>query len=267
MILSGLKVSGYNYIGRPTLATIGNPAYWFDYRFNLVTQTYSGVLRANSLGDLSINSLLLQSIPVSSNTRRPKVYSDGIGHDDNLTAFRGSANSNLNFLLQGKAHLIISVFKLNAVGGNTLSLFSSGRTGSASYLFIVNPTSGDQRLFVRCNNDAGSTLFTNQTPIESLPLDEFCFIATLYYGGGTGSNNRKIWIKNSQYTFTSNPTYGTGDPDTFTVINSNGTVNYKLKMGVGYNLDGKSISECDAFFTLAVNTLKSDSEYSSLVTP
>jgi hypothetical protein len=269
MILSGLKVSGYNYIGRPTLATIGNPAYWFDYRFNLVTQTYSSVLRANSLGDLSTNSLLLQSTPVSANTRRPVVFSDGLGMDAAnlaITAFSGAAGGKLDFIHKGAPHLLMCVIKITGTTGNNISFPSIGTAPGFGFRIANFP---NPLLSAITFNDAGSNIGAQNTAANSIPLDEFILVHRLYYGSGTGSNNTKMWIKDSQSTFTFNPTFGTNtaSPDKISAWNSNGSVDYRMKMCIGYDLTGKSIAECDAFRTLAVNTLKSDLEYSSLVTP
>jgi hypothetical protein len=262
MILSGAKLSGVNYIGTPSLNTIGTPAWYFDYRFNRTSQLYSGIERVNSLGDLSPSQIVLQSGPVSSNTRRPKVFSDSIGMDDNITNFSGSNFSGrADFVVRGAPCLMMAVVSINDAIGNTINF--PGSSGSPSFNFRVEIS--NMRLSCVFVNDAGSNIGNNVTPVSSIPLNEFILVQRLYYGSGTGSNNLKMIIKNSVTTLTYNPTFASNSLGTFN-FSSNGTVDHRFKMSIGYDLTGKSPAQCDAFQALAVATLKADPEYASLVT-
>jgi hypothetical protein len=277
MILSASKISGYNYTATPTLGTIAEPICWFDWRFGRTDgNVVGGALRVNSLNDLSPNNFLLEAR--LNRIDQPMVLSDGLGMDDTIgtkapAVFRrNGSNSKYEIFHKGNPFLIMAVVKpiIPASNLNFFGTNSSNTTSVAGLRFRAN--AANNRLELSFRNDAGTLITNVVTPNNSVPTGDFLFIAAQYYGGGTGSNNLKIWINNTQYTFTANPTFGTGTcPELCAWQGAGGTVSsayeFSQKLAIAYNLTGKTSSEIDDFRTLAITTLKRDPEYSSLTTP
>lgn len=265
MILSATKIQGYNYTATPTLATIGKLITWYDYRRGLASQDFSGTERALSLADLSDNNFQLNSVGVSNNTRRPIVYADGLGNIANITSFKSTAlNDNVNKFHNGSPYLIFSVISLNDTVGTQVDICGTTLSGQPGISLRI--AASTRVLACLTQNDAGDNIGAQNTPTNSIPLDEFILVQRLYYGSGTGSNNVKTYIKDTLYENTFNPTFGTGQASDMRWLTTIGNVEFKGKMMASWDLTGKTPAECDAFRTLAVNTLKSDLEYSSLTT-
>jgi hypothetical protein len=279
MILSGLKISGYNYIGRTTLSTIATPICWYDWRFGRTDGVVvGGALRVASLADLSPNNFLLEANVGTSN--KPMILSDGIGMDDtigtkNAAIFRKlGTNPKYETLHKGNPFLIMAVIKPIVFSSfvNLLGTQISSTVSSAGLRFRIDGSGGNNRLQLSIHNDAGTGVINVNTGTGTISTGSFYFIAAQYYGSGSGSNNLKIWINNTQYTFTANPTFGTGACPLLAIAHGAGGLasnafEFSQKFAIAYDLTGKSTAEIDAFRILAINTLKSDLEYSSLVTP
>jgi hypothetical protein len=264
MIISASKIQGYHYRATPNLGTIGELMCWYDYRKGIVTQEYSSILRVNSLADQSPNGFQLNSSATSTNTTRPRVLTGGIGNTTDRTTFNSAPNPVQNILHNGSAYLIFSVAKLvtTAASGN-FNLLGTGNAPGAAFRILAST----RQLGMITNNNAGTNIGTQNTPTDSVPLDEFVLFQRLYYGGGTGTNNVKQYIADDLYQFTFNPTFGTNNSITHNVLNTGAaTINFNWKTTACWNLTGKTPAECDDFRLLAVDTLKKDPEYSSLVT-
>ncbi|MBL6448581.1 hypothetical protein JMN32_19880 [Fulvivirga sp. 29W222] len=266
MIISASKVQGYNYSATPDMSTIGKLITWYDYRNGLNQADFSGTQRAISLADGSSNQYQLNSPSVSNNVRRPIVYADAIGNIGNITSFTAAPSAAINKLHNGSAFLIMTVISLNDTIGTVLSFPLSSAIGKPGINFGITPST--RRLRCLWQNDAGTNIggFNNSADDNIIPLEEFVLIQLMYYGSGTGTNNLKYYVKSTAKSITFNPTFGSGQASSIACFNSIGNVEFKAKMQAIYDLSGKSIAECDAFRTLAVNTLKLDSEYSSLIT-
>lgn len=276
MIVSGYEVSGYNFRGKATLGSIGELISWHDWRYGRTDGVFSSITRAVTLNDLSQNNFLLDGVSVSASNTRPMVLSDGLGMDNaiatkNATTFRRlGTNSKYEILHKGNPFLIMAVIKpivVSSVVNIFATTISSPKAGFRLRLLNTN-----SRVDCSWFNDAGTGISTSQTAVNSIVTGSFYFICAQYYGSGTGSNNFKIWINNTQYTFTVNPTFGTGPCDGLFAWQGAGGLaslayEYSQKLAVAYNLTGKSTAQIDAFRALAISTLKQDSEYSGLTTP
>jgi hypothetical protein len=278
MILSASKISGYNYTASPTLGTIAEPICWFDWRFGREDRVYSGVTRVFTINDLSPNNFLLEGSTTNANTSRPMLLSDGIGMDINISTTRGASlqrqitDSKYEILHKGNPFLIMNVVKPVTLDNFIFLLSTNGATTAvppAGLRFRIDSVNSRVDLLIR--NDAGTAIVNVNTGTGSISTGGFTFIAAQYYGSGSGSNNLKIWINNNQYTFTANPTFGTGVCAILRAFSSAGppgnTSDFSTKLGIAYDLTGKTASEIDDFRTLAITTLKRDPEYSSLTTP
>lgn len=276
MILNGYKVYGYNYLGEPTLGSIGELIQWHDWRFGRVDGTFSGATRAFTLNDLSQNGFLLEGSSTGGGNTRPMVLADGLGMDDTIATkaaanFRKlGTNSKYEVFHKGNPFLIMCVVKPIVISSN-LNFFATSLAGTKAG-FRMRFTTTNSRLELLVWDDSGTSLGVNQTAVNSIVAGNTYFICAQYYGSGTGSNNLKMWINNTQYTFTYNPTFGTGPCDGLYAWQGAGGIaanayEFSQKLAVSYNLTGKSTVQIDAFRALAITTLKQDSEYSSLVTP
>jgi hypothetical protein len=268
MIISGYKVSGYNYLGQVQLRSIGKVLYHYDDRFGLESQVYSSVLRANSLQDLSTLGLSLNSSQVSNNITRPRILANGLGANNaNASAVNliGNYRTELGLIHKGNPVFQMFVAKLDNTVGSSVNFFSTLLSGKAGAQLRLLP--GTRSLNFICLNNAGTNIRNYGTATNSVPLNEICMFAHLYYGAGTGSSNSKLWIKNVRSDFTSNPTHGTDEAVLYNNFSSIGNVEFEKQMSVGYDLTGKNISQCDAFAQIAFNTVKLDTRYSSLLTP
>lgn len=268
MEINGYEVSGYEFLGTNKLLGIGSVGYYHDYRLGLTQQNYSGIDRVNSLFDSGPGSNLLLSGPSSTNTTRPKVLSGGIGQNNvspvavNLSA---PYTNSLAPFHKGNPVFQMFVAKLDNTVGTQLQMCTTLRSGTPGCTFRIIPS--NRQLGILIQNNAGTNIRSQITAVNSVPLNEFCVFAHLYYGSGTGSNNVKLWIKDSLTQFTSNPTYGTNDGATYNNFTTIGAVEFVAKMSIGYNLTGKTPAQCDAFAALAFETLIQDTEYSGLVIP
>jgi hypothetical protein len=274
--MSGYKVAGYHYHGKPDLGSIGELISWHDWRFGRTDGVFSGTTRVLTLNDLSPNGFLLEGSPVSSSQTRPMVLPDGLGMDDTIASKNAAnfrklgSNSKYEILHKGSPFLIMVVVKPIVISSN-LNIFATSLSGVKAGFRLRFAASSS---LIGCSwfNDAGTGISSNQTSVNSITAGSFLFICAQYYGSGTGSNNFKIWINNTQYTFTVNPTFGTGPCDGLYSWQGAGgaagsAYEFSQKLAVSYNLTGKSTAQIDAFRALAISTLKQDSEYSGLTTP
>jgi hypothetical protein len=260
MILSGHKLYGYEYIGVPNLQTIGTLIFHYDYRRGA---TIEGG-RVSAWRDLGPNSLTL----TAESFRRFYDDTDGFGDDANAVTvqMRASFKPALNKLHLGNPFLFFAVVNFPAAPSalNRLA-FTSQPANTAGQEFAIINTTGVFRCVVQ--NDSDTAIVNNSS--AAIPTNEFILLMRYYYGSGTGSNNTKTVVKSTTSTFTSNPTFGTGNcSDLIIGKNSAGTGdNYRIKTIGAYDLTGKNSSQVDSFVATFISTLKSDPEYSSLVTP
>jgi hypothetical protein len=266
MIISASKIQGYHYRATPNLGTIGELMCWYDYRKGIITQEYSSILRVNSLADQSPNGFQLNSTAVNANITRPRVLTGGIGNTTDRTTFNSAPNPVQNILHNGSAYLIFSVAKLvTTAASGSFQLLTTGVTGFAGFNWRI--LANTRQLSAITNNNTGTNIGAQNTPVDSVPLDEFVLFQRLYYGGGTGTNNVKQYIADDLYQATFNPTFGTNNSIGHGLFNTGAaTINFNWKTTACWNLTGKTPAECDDFRLLAVDTLKRDPEYSSLVT-
>lgn len=257
MIAEGITIQGHNYIAAPSLGTLGNLIFLFDYR--RAADIASGRLRQWS--DLGNNGFSFNQPTVS---RRFISYVDGLG-DDTTTAqviqMLGGHLSPLNKLKDGSANLFFCVIKLENLNSR-INICVTGGSGVAGTIFQILETSGN----FRCQINDGSGLIVNRS-IAAVPIGEYVLLTKLYYGSGSGSNNHILKVKNLTSTFTDNPVFNTTDNSNgINIGKSTGTGDFKFKLLGSYDLTGKTPAECDTFYTNFINTLKSDLEYSTLIT-
>lgn len=277
MTLTGLKLSGYSYNGLPTLSTIGNPICWYDWRFGRVDYgILSGALRIQSLSDQSPNNFLLEAN--IGTTNRPMILSDGIGMDatigtkNSATIKRSGSDLKYEALHKGNPFLIMTVVK-PIVQSTSVNIFATQISNSPTSAGVRLRLDGaNTRVQFSMHNDAGTFITNVNTGVGTISTGSFYFIAVQYYGSGTGSNNLKIWINSTQYTFTTNPTFGTGTCPLLAISHGSGgaaagAYEFSQKFAIAYDLTGKTSAQIDAFTALAISTLKTDSEYSGLITP
>jgi hypothetical protein len=185
---------------------------------------------------------------------------------------RTGTHSKYEILHKGNPYLIMAVVK-PIVMSSSLNFFGTEISNSpttAGLRFRVDGT--NTRVQLAVFNDSPISVINVNTGTGTIATGSFYFIAAQYYGSGTGSNNLKIWINNTQYTFTANPTFGTGPCNSLSAWRGSGgaagsAFEFSQKLALAYDLTGKSIAEIDAFRTLAISTLKNDPEYASLTTP
>lgn len=261
--LSGYDISGYELKGAQDMLSIGEVIFTHDYRFN-VQRTPGETDRIEFWGDLGPNAVDLSA----ASFRRFYDATDGFGDGGNAVTVQMTSpwRPILKALHDGTAFVYYAVVNFPAAPDalNRLFITSLGTSMPGMAAEIVNST-GVFRCVVQNDSDTG--IINNST--SAIPFNEFIFLARVYYGSGTGSNNAKSILKNAVTNFTANPTFGTGNGDKFLVgKNSAGSGdNYRIKRHGAYRLAGKSINDINAFFNLMTTVLKQDSEYSSLVVP
>jgi hypothetical protein len=271
MILRGSILKGLNFIGRPSLSSIGNLVYHFDYRFANVIQDYSGVNRITEWTSLTGDANLTRS---TTSTARPRTYVDGFGSD-----FGVNENNNLftNAILFDKylplhdstPHMIWSVQYYdnpsNVSSGTEIIKTIPTVGGQAGFRLTILPANNQMRHEFASNAGA---LQAYTSPSNSLPETQVSIFVCILYG--TGSNNWKTIINSTSYTATRSPTWGTNNPIILQLLTKSAAANspnIRLKSTGAYNLSGKSVSEIDSLVTTFYSVLKSDLEYASLTTP
>jgi hypothetical protein len=261
MMISGIKAQGISHIGKSTLETIGTIIFHYDYRFNAIV---SGG-RVSSWGDLGPNAATL----TAEGFRRFYSAADGFGDGGNAVAVQMNApyRAAMKKLHDGSPFLWFAVVSFPAAPDSLTRLtITSQESSRAGQEFAIINTTGVFRCVVQ--NDSDSAIINNSS--AAIPTNEFILLMRQYYGSGTGSNNTKTYVKSTLSSFTNNPTFGTGDASSRMIIGKNNAGagdNWKLKTVGCYDLTGKSTAQIDSFQALFIQTLKSDSEYSALVTP
>jgi hypothetical protein len=268
MRLSGANIKGYKYVGQPTLGTIGQQIFWYDYRFN-----YDTFLVGADTKIFNWRSLAVSGTPLNGGTNKLYFYSDGFGYVNGGLA---SANQGLAFTELNQFHkgtdgwMWAGVVKGDYTSATTTSSSLIINTlGSSGPGFLVRLTNYGSNPFIRFQifNDAGTQVITNSTTANSFPLSRFVPVVVIFYGDAAASNY-KVIIEGTSYSFSNTPTYGTAAAQFIRLGLAVLTVNdYRNKMQVAYNLAGKSRAQIDAFVTNFYTTLKADSEYSALTTP
>jgi hypothetical protein len=260
MIASGHTISKYNYIGAPNLQTIGTQIFHYDYRKGAVI---SGG-RVSSWSDLGPNSMTL----TGEGFRRLYDDTDGFGDDANGVTVQMTASFKpaLNKLHDGSAFLFFAVVNFPAAPTalNRLA-FTSMPANTPGQEFAIINTTGVFRCVVQ--NDSDTAIINNSS--AAIPTNEFILLMRYYYGSGTGANNTKTVVKNVTSTFTNNPTFGTANCSNLIVGKGSAGSgdNYRIKTIGAYDLTGKTTGQVDTFVSTFISTLKTDTEYSALVTP
>jgi hypothetical protein len=258
-MMEGFEINGWSYIGKPNLQSIGELIFLYDYR----TAEKSGG-RVHRWNDLGPNGLDL----TAESFRRFYDDTDGFGDDANGVTVQMTAPFKpvLNKLHLGNPFLFFAVVNFPAAPTslNRLAITSTPTNTPGQEFAIIN-TTGVFRSVVQ--NDSDTAIVNNSS--AAIPTNEFILLMRYYYGSGTGANNTKTVVKNVTSTFTNNPTFGTANCSNLIVGKGSAGSgdNYRIKTIGAYDLTGKTTGQVDSFVTLFISTLKSDSEYSSLVTP
>lgn len=261
MIVSGGKIQGMTHVGKSTLETIGTVIFHYDYRFN--ANIVSG--RVTSWGDLGPNQFTL----TAEGFRQFYSASDGFGDGGNGVTVQMSSvyKTALKKLHDGSPFLWFAVVSFPAAPDSLTNLtITSQDTGKAGQQFAIVNSTGVFRCVVQ--NSSDTAIINNSS--AAIPTSEFILLMRVYYGSGTGSNNTKTYVKSTLSTFTNNPTFSSGDSSARLIIGKNNAGvgdDWKLKTVGCYDLTGKTTGQIDSFQSLFITTLKTDSEYSSLVTP
>jgi hypothetical protein len=264
----GFDAKGFDFVGQPTLGTIGNLVFRYDYRFGLTTQLISGQNRILTLADLGPNGLDLQAL----SARQPRLFSDGIGTIGSSCELRylGDRLDLLTPLHNGTPHFFYTVLQCDnpTNAAQQSQVLVTSNTGKPGTQFLVDTSGSNNRFGQGYQNNAGAGAGQQLTAIGTLPEDStFRLITFTWYGNG-GSNNSRITIGNQSYSASRNLTLGTDNPNRFLVFNmTNATQDIvRFKTCGAYILAGKSIAQIDAFVTTFHQTLKRDSEYANLLT-
>lgn len=260
MIIAGHSIKGHTHIGKSTIESIGAVIFHYDYRFNAVIS--SG--RVSSWGDLGPHGINL----TAEGFRRLYSSADGFGDGGNAVTVLMTAafKTPLNILHNGSPYLWFAVVNFPAAPTALarMSFTSMPASTPGQVMEIVNTTG-----VFRCTvQDASDTaIITSST--AAIPTNENILLMRQYYGSGTGSNNAKSWVKSTLTQATSNPTFSSANcgPLLLGKGSAGSGDNWKIKTVGAYDLTGKSSAQIDTFRDLFITTLKSDTEYSSLVTP
>jgi hypothetical protein len=266
MIIKGsAKITGLGFRGQKTLLSIGNAIHLFDYRKGIADLSAA---RVPSWGDLGPNGHVL----IQPNTsRRPMRLADGIGDDGTLAdnaSLYSTPTAALNKLHDGSAVMQFAVMKIDEVDAvNILLGITSPGAGVMAPGQLFQYLGATQRISFRVYNDAAGILST-QAMTAMVPSGKDVLIMRLYYGSGTGSNNHKLYCENVVESFTLNPAFGSAQCSRFTFgKSSTTTMDAAVKMMGAYDLSGKTISQINDFVPIFCDTLKSDNEFATLITP
>jgi hypothetical protein len=273
MIITGINIKGINYLGAPTLGSIGDLKLWLEFRKAAETVVDGASdLRLSTWTDLR-SDLLFRA---NTSAQRPFVLSNGFSckiSSENNVIIRPSITPDLSFLHDGTPNLFSFVLVYNnpsnlaAPNGITFSTGFISATNGQGFSFGIIP--GQNRLALNKYGDASATPLQNHpTPIDSLPEDASnqLLVSAIYYGNGL-SNNSKIWIGGTSYSETKSTDLTTTAAPTRATLTIRGLTDSRLKLITAYNLSGKSVAEIDLFYTSFISTLKLDPEYANVITP
>lgn len=267
MKVSGYKISGGSYIGRASLGTVAEPLFWYDHRFNNSQDPTGrhGIWNSlTSLGSTQTQSIVSRKLYYHTSPVSGYGYKIGDGFSTYQTL--GNHYPALDVMHKGaNAWMFSIVFYWKQTDSGTSGATSLIRTGlTAGITGIIDHNQPRIRLQTR---GSSSTINNLATATNSVPDDQVSIVTFVFYGD-TSSNNYRIIINNSNTNFTSNPTYDTASSEYLrfglpvTQLND-----FIIKMMIAYDLSGKSRSEVDSILSTYYTVLKTDSEYSSLVTP
>lgn len=272
MGMSGKKITGYKFVGMPILSTLGQLIFWYDWRYNNDSIVQSGRTKV-----LSWRSLEAKGTPLNIPNSVYLCVNSGAGFgyistDPGSPRNRGILYPELNIMHNGTAPwLYASVFRGDYTSGSTSSvstLLSTAGSATKPGITIQLLSYGTPRIRVQIVDAANSVIVNWSTPVSTVPLGRNIPVAIFYYGD-TAANNYKMYIEGTAYTFSAgSPTYSTASPNQFNVggivIAAN---DFSMKLHVLYNLTGKNRTQVDSFVTNFFTVLKSDAEYSALITP
>lgn len=267
MRVTASKIKGYNYKASLDFNTIGKTLFWYDYRKGASIRNISGEDLVNSLADSSANSLQLNStLNPSSN---PRLFNDGIGSNGTVLFFQNSSDLfELRKLHNGSPYLCFFVLKFDSATtiGSEIYMMRTGTQGLGKPGLEIRANRSTRQIITRLFIDNGNNL-QSQLSNGTFPDDEYFLVQTMYYGNNTGTNNKKLFLQNTVNSLTLNSTsFGVQSPPYIEAFRNEGGVKFAQKLAVGWDLTGKTISEIDNFRLLALDTLLSDPEYSSLIT-
>lgn len=270
MIAKGAILKGMNFIGSPSLGSIGDLKLWLDFRKATETVLDGSDVRLETWTDLRSDLLYRRNTLV----QRPLVVSSGLAckvNTENNVMIRPVAVPDLSFLHNGTPHLISMVViydnpeNLGAPNGISFSTGQNATTPNGQGIgFVIQPSN---RLQITRYGDASATAIHNHiTAVDTVPENSSnqLLLSAIYYGNGL-SNNSKLWIGGSSYTATLTGTLSSAAA-TRSTATIRGLTSSRLKLITAYNLSGNSVSEIDAFYSNFISTLKLDSEYSSVIT-
>jgi hypothetical protein len=271
MKVSGYKISGGSYVGRPTLATIGNMLFWYDYRYSYEVENQGGNDMLVSWGDLSPSGIHLIKAQTSTRLQR---HSDGVGQVAGVSASRNIGTSDIgskvNVMHNGGAYMAFAVMRYNNPSNviQNTGFVSSYRPGTTPGISFFLRTS-DHAIVHEFRGAAGASLGAQVSGAGTVPQDSTYRLVTYTYYGLGGSNNSIIRIADSTtHTATRNPGLQTSDAGGIFVSTSNGAADLvRIKCVGAYNLSGKTTTQINDFLALFYSMLKSDPEYATLITP
>jgi hypothetical protein len=270
MIVRGSILKGMNSLGAPSLASIGDMRLWIDFRKAVNSIDVSGDLRVEDVTDLR-SDLLLRRLTVGT---RPLLQSDGFAVKlvtENNTLQKTASLPALACLHDGTPHLLSMIIKYDNpsnVGGGVLG-FQTGinvASGGQGISFFVSGITN--RITCIRYTDNSATPVHNHAPASNTlpksPTDQL-LVSAIYYGNGL-SNNSKIWIGGTAYTATVTGTLSSLAPNRAS-LTVRDILPLRIQLITAYSLEGKSVSEIDAFYTNFITTLKKDDYYTSVITP
>lgn len=257
MILSGCKISGYNYLGKPTLASLGSLIFHWDYRLSIELKP-TGSLR--SLGDQSVNGFNLSGLS--------KLYEDGIGTIGTTSGAKGQVKPPLKALHDGTPHFLFAVLRYDNpsnVGASGTFIVQTGLVSVGAGITFSISAAGNQvqHLF---RDDSGANISSQLTGVNTMPEDSNFRLVTFTLYGPTGANNSRITIADQSYLATRELSFGTNDASMLSAFRFGVTDITRIKTIGAYNLSGKSPSQIDQFVAMFNQVLKQDTEYASLIT-
>lgn len=270
MIVSGGIISGLTFSGDRTLASIGDVIWWTDYR-RMVTVSPT-TERVTRWGTLASNYNISQFVEVPG--QGPRLYAgEGIGWKGpvhgtpSAATFRGANTHFVNFFHGGGKYALFTVAYKNNNGStanDAIDIVMIRNSANTSFSFLWRPVirQGTHTFSVAGETETLGAVATN---------DEVFLTGAIYYGTGK-SNNVRLITKSTQQLFTSEvalPVNNNSFSRFMTLTNwANALPTQLVKMTIAYNLNERTDDNInDVFLPLFFETLKKDSEYSTIVTP
>lgn len=270
MIVSGGSISGLTFSGDRTLASIGDVIWWTDYR-RMVTVSPT-TERVTRWGTLASNYNISQFVEVPG--QGPRLYAgEGIGWKGPVHGSPGPTNFRApksvfvqRFHSGDKYALFAVVFKDNngSTANESTDVIMIRNSADTSFSFLWRPIvrQGFQLISINGESDQQNSALSN---------NQYTLVGVVYYGPNKSDNLRFV-AGNSQQLATNEiamPVDNHSFARYLQLANwANTQPTHLVKMVIAYNLNERTDDNInDVFLPLFFETLKKDSEYSTIVTP